>query len=473
MSRRRWVLSLGIVAGLVLLMGVGPEIPGSVLAGPLDSPPEAGDTTIPYAGRLTDDAGRPAEGRHDFVFALYDLPAGGELLWRETQTAVPVRDGNFAVLLGSVEGLPQTVAGRKALWLAVAVREHDAEAFTTLAPRQPVSVASVASTQATALSCAHTHLGENWIGADINAGLIVDNRAGTGDGIRGYASNAAFDYAGLYGVNLAEGPGVFGRSYGGGPGVSGFGINRGVYGHGADGVVGESDTDTKSGVYGVNNAPTGYGVTGRSGGYFGVYAWGNEDSAFDQKGDLLLAGGFGEIFVYGDLLNLFSNAHVVVDLDDDNNTGGAFFRVLDGNDAILWTVSEATGVVAAGTQATVVSTQDHGDRLLYSVEGTGVWVEESGSAALAGGEAKVAFDPVFAQTVALHRPYRVLVTPISQEPVWLYVTTKTAEGFVVRGVDLDGEPADCAFDYLVIAERLGHEAVHMQSTTLMAEEGVK
>jgi hypothetical protein len=246
-----------------------------------------------------------------------------------------------------------------------------------------------------------------------------------------------------------------------------------VYGNGADGVVGESAINGMSGVYGYNTAATGYGMTGRSNSYFGVYAWGYDGSASDTKGDLLLAGNYGEIFTYGDLLDIYSNDRVVVDLDDDNNTTGSFFRILSGADNPLWTVSETMGVVAAGRQASMVSTANQGDRLLYSVEGTGVWVEDIGTAALTKGETTINFEPVFAQTVNLQQPYQVFVTPISEEPVWLYVTAKTAAGFTVRGVTLDDGPADCSFDYRVIAERLGYEDVRLESYTPATEGGVK
>ena len=207
----------------------------------------------------------------------------------------------------------------------------------------------------------------------------------------------------------------------------------------------------------------GPGVSGYSGSYFGVYAAGNDSSLYDVYGDILLGGNYGEIFAQGDHLDLYSNNHVIVDLDNDNNSAGAFFRILSGSDGILFTVSETTGVIAAGNQASMAPTADYGQRLLYAVEGTGVWVEDVGTAALDAGEVTIRFDRIFAQTVNLARPYQVFVTPISQEPVWLYITAKTAAGFTVRGITLDGEPANCSFDYRVVAERLGYESTRLES----------
>jgi hypothetical protein len=61
--------------------------------------------------------------------------------------------------------------------------------------------------------------------------------------------------------------------------------------------------------------------------------------------------------------------------------------------------------------------------------------------------------------------YHVFVTPLCQEPVLLYVTAKRATGFTVRGGTLDGQPAECAFDYRVAAKRLGYEDVRLEEAT--------
>jgi hypothetical protein len=471
MATKRLFLAVPLV--LMILLAIG-FIPQWVPSAPAQSAGQAADTqgiTIPYPGRLTDPAGQPvSDGAYDFTFALYAAERGGEALWTETQTGVAVQGGNFSVLLGRAVPIPKQVAERAELWLEVAVRGPAESAFTTLDARQRIR--SFASSPDLQSSCAHDHMGEWWVGSSGSAGLIVDNRTGTGDGVRGYATVSSSNYGGVYGVNFAAGPGVYGRSDGGGPGVAGYSSGRGVYGNGADGVVGESSIDGMSGVYGVN-AATGYGVTGRAGSYFGVLAWGNDAGAYDKVGDLLLAGSLGEIFTYGDLLDIYSNDRVVVDLDDDDNTTGAFFRILDGADGILWTVSETAGdVVAAGTQASVAKTADHGQRLLYAVEGTGVWVEDVGTATLVEGELTVAYDPIFAQTVNLQQDYQVFVTALSDQPVLLYVSAKTPTGFTVRGVTLDGKPASCSFDYRIVAQRLGYEGTRLQENAPVGDPKV-
>ena len=410
-----------------------------------------------------------ADGAYDLRFELYAQQTGGELLWAETQAGVPVRGGAFGVALGSVQTIPKETLEGAALWLAVSVRGPGEEDFTMLEPRQRLSV--VPSGLEVASSCVHDHMGEWWTGSSSSAGLVVDNRTGTGDGVRGYANSASSNFGGVYGVNFAAGPGVYGRSDGGGPGVAGYSSGRGVYGSGADGVVGESNTSGMSGVYGVNGAAGGYGITGRAEAYFGVLAWGNDSSLYDTAGDLLLRGNYGEIFTFGDQLDLYSNNHVIVDLDNDNNSAGSFFRILSGTDGILWTVSEPAGdVVVAGSQASAVPTVDGGQRLMYSIQGTGVWLEDVGTADLVEGEAVISFDGVYAQVANVMHDYQVFVTAQSDEPVVLYVAAKTPGGFTVRGVTLEGKPASCAFDYRVVAPRALYEGVRTEEFTQAVKE---
>lgn len=72
------------------------------------------------------------------------------------------------------------------------------------------------------------------------------------------------------------------------------------------------------------------------------------------------------------------------------------------------------------------------------------------------GVALVKFEPIFAETVDLGTAYHVFVTSLCEDAVVLYVTEKTAEGFTVKGVSLDNEPSNCAFDYRVVAKRRGY-----------------
>jgi hypothetical protein len=60
---------------------------------------------VSYQGYLTDTDGMPMEGPIDLSFGLYPTVNGGEAIWSETQPNVPVTEGYFHVLLGSVNPL--------------------------------------------------------------------------------------------------------------------------------------------------------------------------------------------------------------------------------------------------------------------------------------------------------------------------------------------------------------------------------
>ena len=79
------------------------------------------------------------------------------------------------------------------------------------------------------------------------------------------------------------------------------------------------------------------------------------------------------------------------------------------------------------------------------------------------GEVTVSIDPLFAQTIDLKEDYHVLLTPLCQEPVLLSVAAKNAAGFTVHAVTISGQPANCSFDYRLIAKRLGYEKTRMES----------
>lgn len=245
MSAKRILTIIVIASTVMLAVGAGPQASGNVYALPAA---QAG-VTIPYSGRLSlaspgdaaqsAEAGQPAaDGAYDFSFALYDVPAGGESLWTETQEGVAVQGGAFTVLLGSVAPLPQAALDGGARWLEVAVRGPGEAEFTRLSPRQELSAAFVAPAGATApsngLSCAHTHWGETWSGSQ--NGLIL---YGNSD-----------NYATLYAQDKSPhgGYGVYGRSDHG-VGVYGRGAAAAFYGDG-DVRQGRSDDGlVKAAVY--------------------------------------------------------------------------------------------------------------------------------------------------------------------------------------------------------------------------------
>ncbi|MGA9349288.1 MAG: hypothetical protein WBW48_10875 [Anaerolineae bacterium] len=304
----------------------------------------------------------------------------------------------------------------------------------------------------------------------------------SGDGVQGYGTvNGVYGEAsgyggqGVFGVGKGDnaegvlgsaegstGIGVYGMAAGSGDGVQGFNKATG------DGVHGIAGASNKSGVYGFNTG-AGYGVAGRSASGWGMEADGNDTSNSDRVGDLVLAGNIGEIFSFGHL-GIYTDHDAYIDLDDDNNDANAKFVIFDGTNAFRLTVDEGGNLWASGTKSAMVQTANYSRRLLYAVESSGVWFEDFGKASLVKGEATVAFELIFAETVNLEMDYHVFLTPLCQEPVLLFVTAKSAKGFTVRGVTLNGQPTGCAFDYRIVAKRLGYEQVRLEEAT-WPEEG--
>lgn len=157
-------------------------------------------------------------------------------------------------------------------------------------------------------------------------------------------------------------------------------------------------------------------------------------------------------------LFIYSNDEVWIHLDE-GNTQQSEFRIYNGANAVIHKISED------GTKSAVLQTESYGQRAVYSIESPEVWLEDFGSGSLADGRAKVAFGPMFAETVNRDLDYQVYLAPVCQEPVLLIVTAKTAAGFGVRGVKLDGRPAACDFDYRITAKRLGVEDIRLEEVT--------
>jgi hypothetical protein len=108
-----------------------------------------------------------------------------------------------------------------------------------------------------------------------NTGIGVLGSSNDGDGVYGLTNDAAS--AGVRALNGGTGPAV--NALSGGIGVNALSTTN-------DGVVGTTWADYKSGVYGVSSLATGYGVTGHSDSYFGMFADGYDAGGFDLVGDL-------------------------------------------------------------------------------------------------------------------------------------------------------------------------------------------
>ncbi len=82
MSVKKVSLVVLVLSALLLAVGVGPRMTGAAQALPAAQESDPSGITIPYSGRLSDEAGQPVvDGTYDFTFALYDTESSGEVLW--------------------------------------------------------------------------------------------------------------------------------------------------------------------------------------------------------------------------------------------------------------------------------------------------------------------------------------------------------------------------------------------------------
>ncbi len=121
---RAWLPTPGNVL-FTLLIVVGLLWATNVGALPLRAPAAVGTstTTLSYQGRLADNNGNPVTSSGlGMTFRLYNTDNGDSPLWTESHTAVPVNNGLFHVLLGSVEPIPVPLfTNNSTLWLGIQV----------------------------------------------------------------------------------------------------------------------------------------------------------------------------------------------------------------------------------------------------------------------------------------------------------------------------------------------------------------
>ena len=344
----------------------------------------------------------------------------------------------------------------------------------------------------------HAIYGERQASGAGSAGYFI-NRGSTdgvhaqsaqGDGVYGIGGDGTYDYGGRFagwgGITTYanSGPGVLVNDAGGiantyaqnpgdvvasddliadnNLGLGAPGVHGGMYVRdGADEVMLEftssnalltlGGTGDDGDLYVHNNADARtFRVDGDTG-----EVWGNESG---NTTDLKLMSN-DDVHVYLEQTNPVSSSGVFYIRD---NAGNAVFYVTEtGN---LWAKGQ---LAAAGGKPAVVNTEDYGKRLVYAMESPELWFEDFGSGKLTDGAAVIRFEPIFAETVNTAVPYQVYLTP---EGGWagLYVTDKTPTSFTVRA---EGGNPNVAFDYRIVAKRLGYEDARLEQFTEDADEG--
>ncbi len=295
-------------------------------------------------------------------------------------------------------------------------------------------------------------------------GVYGQSDSDSGRGVYGYASATDGYTRGVYGVaNSPNGDGVYGYApatgvYGQGTADSGHGVfgeapKYGVYGYAT------ATSGTTYGVYGESRSADGYGVygtapvTGTAGiaSYYGVYGEADDVSGrgvFGWASDT--TGAANPIGVWGQADATSGTGVFGWATATSGTTYGVYGRTDSSSGYGVFSAGDYGGT---GAKYAVVQTKDYGWRHLSVTESPEVWFEDFGQAQLVNGQAVVAIEPIFAQTVNLSETYHVFFTPLGD--CGLYVAEKTPASFTVQA--LGGQTCNIAFDYRIIAKRLGYE----------------
>jgi hypothetical protein len=303
-------------------------------------------------------------------------------------------------------------------------------------------------------------------GYDLDGVRGVSTGGGSADnGVYGETNSTYNGEAGVYGYSTATANGVLGRSLNGYGGYFASDNSIAVYGWSPNGHGGYFVSDNTTGAYAgavgyaAEITATNVGVYGQASGMYtytaGVEGFAPARSGYGTTGVYGRSdsdGGVGVIahhYWYGVGLRAYSfGGNIIEGWSGDPFTSYETRRFYVDNSGNLY---------ATGTKSAVVETQDYGSRRLYAIESPEVWFEDLGTGKLIDGQAVVTLDPIFVQVVNLMEDYHVFLTPIGDEPVLLFVTEKGTDSFTVQGVTLAGQPASVAFDWQIVAKRLGQE----------------
>jgi len=335
-------------------------------------------------------------------------------------------------------------------------------------------------------------------------GLGISGQSTGGSGIVGQTS--AFDpsktFTGVSGLDLAtpnpsgtpfNNAGVLGKT------STGIGVwamaDRGTAivanANGGDGVFGTTQSnvtgESSAGVFGedTGNSSLAAGVEGFSG--TGIAVQGDQF----ERGKFLNSAFLGLTFsssitTYfpakppGGLFNSDIGEGVVAEtsglsaeaLAAANFGGGPVFRGYAGSTEVM-DVDNGGNIVITGALTqhgnphAVTHTSGGGDVVMYSPVQAVATVEDVGEAQLSAGQAYVSIDPRFAGTMSRTGSYLVFLTPQGDTP-GLYVTQKTAAGFVVRE---HGGRSNIVFDYRIVGQPFAPQGARLANAPHMPAQG--
>jgi len=92
---------------------------------------------LSYQGTLVDDADNPVNGDHDVIFRIYNDATAPAPLWEEGhmgENAIPVENGLFNVMLGSLNPIPDSVWNESELYLGIEIGSEE------MSPREIINL---------------------------------------------------------------------------------------------------------------------------------------------------------------------------------------------------------------------------------------------------------------------------------------------------------------------------------------------
>jgi hypothetical protein len=267
-----------------------------------------------------------------------------------------------------------------------------------------------------------TGTGVDWIANPSPTGSGVANKVAfwTGANTLSYNTNFHWDNtSGFLGIGTTT-PGY--KLY-----VSETGIYTGIYGQNSYQYNGAN------GIYGYTNASG--NATNRVAGVYGRAYGSGQPYSFGLAGHNYYDGaGVGAWSYNGDLIRAYSG----------DWPGGTlrFYINNSGNVYADGTYNTFKGVQAKSGENSVT---------LKATQSPEAWIEDFGKATLVNGVGVVALDQIYTQVAGTEDDYLVFLTPVSETPVQLYIADQTKENFTVKGVDTNGNPANCSFYYRIVA----------------------
>jgi hypothetical protein len=288
--------------------------------------------------------------------------------------------------------------------------------------------------------------------------------------------------AGVLG-QTSTGIGVWAKANTGTAVVANANGGAGVFGTTQSNVLGESS----AGVFGedVGNSSQAQGVLGFSGTGIGV-----QGDQF-ERGKFLNAAFLGLTFSSsintffpteppGGLFNSDIGEGVVAEAQGSgaealaaaNFGGGPLFRAYASRTEMLDLDNSGNMIIAGtltqnGTPHDITPTSSGNRVVMYSPMSSMATVEDLGEAQLSAGQSYVRIDPHFAATMDRTRTYLVFLTPQGDTP-GLYVTQKTANGFLVRE---HGARSNITFDYRIVASPFASQGARLATAPQMPAHG--